>query len=352
MVSLPDQFRKQYGKEGIYAGKSHFRDYWSRDALFACFGALSLGDNEVVGVTLNNFLDHLEKGHVPLRIGSISMKKKLLHLNPGYGAVHSQDKGNNLSIDGNALLLIIAEKYEQQTHKKLDREKLEQVAAWLITNEEDHLLHEGPYSSWEDSLNLSGPRLYTNVLHYRALLAASKLLKDPKYAAHAVQTKLAVRKWWSDTHFTDGPKRQAFMVAGNLLAILFGISDPKQSKAILERLAKRKTVCPPAGFFTITKREGYPLFFWLGMSDYHAATIEWSWLAGAEIAAYRAIGDDTEANRREELLRDLFERSGGVCEVYENDKPLKRLFYKTEMNFAWTMGVLIASRPSTVSILR
>jgi hypothetical protein len=199
---------------------------------------------------------------------------------------------------------------------------------------------------------LTGPRLYTNVCHYRALLAASKLFKDSSYAARAVQTKLALKKWWQGSYFTDGPARDVCMTAGNLLAIVWGIADPKQARAILQRIGERRTVCPPAGFFTPGKGDVARSLRLAGMSDYHASTVEWSWLGALEIAAFRAIGEDMAALKRDAELRDLFERTGDVYEVYENDKPLKRLLYKSEKNFAWTLGILIASQLSSASILR
>ena len=350
MASLPDQFREQYA-DGIRAGSTHFDAVWARDSLFACFGALALKDYDIVRKNLDLLLNNLQDGHVALRIGYKSQLRKYLGLPSGNAAVHNQDKGSNESYDANSLLLVVAEKYEHETLKKLDREKLVQVTGWLDRHDREHLLHEGPYSSWEDSLNLTGPRLYTNVCYYRALAAAAKLFKDPVYATRAVQTKIAVRRWWNGTYFTDGPNRDVCMTAGNLLAILWGIADPQQSRKILEYMSSRKTMMPPASDKPAKKNEVPWYMRLIGLGQYHG-TMEWSWLAAAEIACYHCLGEHDEAYKRDTRLRELIEEYGSAYELWEHDVPVKKLFYKSEKDFSWTMGLLIASQPATLSILR
>src|SRR5476651_109742 len=113
-LSLEERFRKQYGKGGIYAGSSHFHDYWCRDSMFACFGALSIGDYAIVHTVLSRFLDNLRKdGHVAMRIGTKNQVLRYLRLPTSEGIHHAQDKGTNSVYDSNSLLLIIADKYEE-----------------------------------------------------------------------------------------------------------------------------------------------------------------------------------------------------------------------------------------------
>ncbi len=167
--------RRRYGKNGIYAGATHFADYWSRDSLFACLGALALNDFDQVRKTLDHFLAHLDQnGHVPLRIGARSEIRRYLRLPAGYGAVHTQDKGRNESYDGNLLLLIVAQQYEQASGKTLPRELLLRVQQWIDQRDQHGLLHQGPYADWEDSIKHRGVRLYTSVCYYRSLHAAAK----------------------------------------------------------------------------------------------------------------------------------------------------------------------------------
>ncbi len=349
MVSLRDRLRKNYGKDGIYAGSSHFRDYWSRDALFACFGALALKDYAIVRKTLDLFLNNLDDtGHVPLRIGGKNEVLRYLGLPTKQGAWHNQDKGNNPSYDGNALLLIVAQKYEDLSGEKIDRKQLRLVQAWNDTHEKKHLLHEGPYSSWEDSVKHSGARLYTNVCYYRSLLAATSLFNNVTYQRRAENTRKALQRWFNGTYFTDG-KHKHCMVAGNLLAVVWGVADREQANSVLQAIASRQTIVPPAGFWKPTMRDAYIPFFFIHLQDYHGM-MEWSWLAAVEIAAYRVIGNTREANRREKILDTLIRTYKGFHEVYENDKPVSRLVYRSEKHFSWAMGLLLASQH--VDVLR
>ena len=164
--------------------------------MFAAFGALSLGDTDIVGALLNNFLNKLSNdGHVAMRIGTKNQILRYLHLQTSHGAHHSQDKGSNVTYDGNSLLLIIAEKYESLTGITLNREKLRLVAKWLVDQNDDGLLYEGPYASWEDSLKHRGARLYTNVCYYRAQLSQSRLFRDTELAIKALRTKSGIQGW-------------------------------------------------------------------------------------------------------------------------------------------------------------
>lgn len=344
--------RRRYGKQGIYAGATHFADYWSRDALFACLGSLALKDYDQVRATLEHFLAHLDKdGHVPLRIGAKSEVRRYLRLPAGHGAVHSQDKGNNESVDGNSLLLIVAQHYEQACGKRLDRIKLAQVQQWLDKNDHEGLIAQGPYADWEDSIKHQGVRLYTNLCYYRGLIAAAYLFSDERFVARALNTKRAIQLWWNGTHFRDGPQRKTLMTAGNLLAVTWGLASLQQSRAILERIARRNTVCPPAGWWKPGARDVYVPFFLINLRDYHGM-LEWSWLAALEIGAYRIIGEESEALKRESALQQLIDLHGTLYEVYEHDKPVRRLVYRSEREFAWALGILIAAKGEKARYLR
>jgi glycogen debranching enzyme len=343
MISPEEQLRKQYGKRGIYAGSTHFHDYWCRDSMFASLGALSIGDYEIVGKTLNNFLNNLrDDGHVAMRIGSTNQILQYLGFPTKHGVHHRQDKGNNTVYDSNSLLLIVAEKYECLSGDILDRKKIAEVIRWLDEHDRDGLLYERKYASWDDSLKLTGARLYTNVCYYGALTAISEMLNDPVYAERAEKTKSEIQQWWNGSYFSDGTNK-ACMVAGNLLSILWNVASPEQAEKILKHIANRKTITPPAGFWKPTWKDVYLLFFLIHLEDYHGM-MEWSWLSWAEIAAYRKIGDNAEADARTAAMMRQVQRYGTLHEVYKNDKPVRRLIYRSEKDFAWGLGMLLASR--------
>lgn len=336
--------RKQYAARGVYAGASHFRDVWARDAFFASFGSASIGDVSHARDTVQLFLDSMRAdGLIPIRIGAKDEVLNYLGVCFRFGPVYSQDKGRNPAVDPNLLLLILAEAVERAGGKKFNREELARVTAWMVaaTSRSDGLIHQGPYADWEDSIKTPGVRLYTSVCLARALRAAARLLNDASYTKRAVRVEKAVRSWWNGTHFTDGPSEQRLMTAGNLLAIIRGIASKTQARSILKRLARRTTVCPPSGYFTPTTRSVYAPFFLIGLADYHAK-MEWSWLAPLEALAYEKIGMQAEAKRCRAQFDALAAQYGTVHEVYALDKPVHRRFYRSETAFAWAIGIRLA----------
>ena len=283
-----------------------------------------------------------------MRIGTKNQVLRYLRLPTSEGIHHAQDKGTNSVYDSNSLLLIIAEKYEELSASTLGRNKLSQVIGWLDKKDRDGLLYEGKYASWDDSLKHTGSRLYTNVCYYRAMIAAAKLFNDPFYIERAEKTAAKLTQWWNGNYFADGAN-PVCMTGSNLLAILWGIATPEQAVQILAHIDKRHSIVPPAGFWNPGRKDVFLPFFLIHLHDYHGL-MEWSWLAAAEISAYRVIGNETEADLRLQKVLGLIEKYGTLHEVYENDKPVNRLIYKSEKDFAWALGLLVASRahPKTV----
>lgn len=335
--------RAQYALRGVYAGASHFRDVWARDAFFASFGSVSIGDVAHAQDTVQFFLDYMRPdGLIPIRIGAKDQVLNYLKLSFRFGPVYTQDKGSNPAVDPNLLLLILVEAVERAGGERFNRAELKRVADWVTVNlARDGLLHQGPYADWEDSIKTRGPRLYTSVCLARALRAASTLLKDRSYLQRAKRVEDVVQSWWRTSYFTDGPVENRMMTAGNLLAIIWGIATKAQAQAILKRLARRTTTCPPSGYFRPSASSVYTPFFLIGLADYHAS-MEWGWLAPLETLAYEAVGLKSEAARRRRMFDALVHRHGSVCEVYELDKPINRRVYKSERNFAWAIGLRCA----------
>ena len=349
MVSSPTAskyaalLRQQYAPRGVYAGASHFRDVWARDAFFASFGCIGIGEVAHARDTVQFFLDHMRHdGLVPIRIGAKDQVLNYLKLSFRHGAVYTQDKGRNHAVDPNLLLLILADAVERAGGKRFNRAELACVAHWIVARlGADGLLHQGPYADWEDSIKTRGSRLYTSVCLARALRAAATLLNDKTYAKRATTVERAVQSWWTGTYFMDGPCELRFMTAGNLLAIIWGIATKQQAQSILKRLARRTTVCPPSGYFKPSIRSVYAPFFLIGLADYHAS-MEWSWLAPLEALAYDAVGEKIEASHRRERFDALVQKHSSVFEVYEHDVPVNRIVYRSERDFGWAIGIRCA----------
>jgi glycogen debranching enzyme len=344
MASPETELRNRYASRGILAGASHFGDLWARDALFACRGALALGtprDVAAVAATLSTLAAHRRHdGHVPIRVGGYHQVLRYLHLPAGEGARHGEDKRGHDALDGNALWLIVADELARTRPDLVDREAARAIADWLVRSSRRDLLASRGYDDWEDSLRVIGPRLYVNVLLASALDAAARLLRDRSLATRAARTRARILRWWNGTYFSDGPRRNVCMTAGNLLAITTGVASRAQSRIILAHLATRTSVCPPGGLFTPSFRDTYAAFFAIGLSDYHAR-MEWGWLAPLEAMAYVMIGERAEARRRLDAYRRLRDTYGTTHEVYLGDRPVRRLVYRSETAFAWANGMYV-----------
>ena len=70
--------RACYSDLGIYAGKTHFEDYWARDGLYASLGSTAIGDCSQAKKELLLLLSFQKQdGQLPLRIGSNFIITKL-----------------------------------------------------------------------------------------------------------------------------------------------------------------------------------------------------------------------------------------------------------------------------------
>ncbi len=45
-----------FNKDGVFAGKTHFNDFWARDFCFASLGVTAMGDCDIVKKNIENYL--------------------------------------------------------------------------------------------------------------------------------------------------------------------------------------------------------------------------------------------------------------------------------------------------------
>ena len=100
--------REAYNEKGINAGQTHFSDVWVRDSSFAGWGALSLGDTEIVQNFLIHTLDNMnDLGQCPLRIGQKYFLLKYIGIKGPQGPTYIEDKYVSIPMDSNALIIIL-----------------------------------------------------------------------------------------------------------------------------------------------------------------------------------------------------------------------------------------------------
>ncbi|MFT5171391.1 MAG: glycogen debranching enzyme [Candidatus Marinamargulisbacteria bacterium] len=356
-----DTLRDRYTETGILAGKSHFSDIWIRDCCFAAFGSLSVGDLEIVKTSITTILVFMHKsGQVPLRIGQPHILLKFMGFDAKIPkARFKEDKGVSVSTDNNSLLMIVAEQYiSQAKDKEFAKEYFEEfkkVIDWNFTQDRDDdlLIEEGSYAGWADSLKKKGKVLYTNVLHCKAADSFAKicgLVGNEEMQDHYHRLHLRIKDkintlFWNGNYYIDwlDGGTDYFSTDGNVLAILYDIASPDHAKKIQESIVKFKldeTFTARNNFPSYKPRHIYPLFLMINMGDYHNG-LEWLWLGCIDAASKYKIGRKKEAKQLLNRISEKIVEYNGVYEVYEDGKPVKRLFYKSEQFFAWSSGLFV-----------
>ena len=358
---------KCYDRLGIVAGRRHFGDLWARDFLFASWGALVIGDTDIVRTGLITLADStLPSGQLPLRIGcsSLGQVRRLFGLRADEEVrTYAQDKRFSHPQDQNSLFLITLARYLDATgdvsileHCPTDR--LRAICAWNISETRDGLLFGGGYATWQDSVRKPGWTLMNNVLYIESFRALSAILA---YAGETAptewaeceatsRTRLREHLWngqyYSDYH--DGTaRRDIFSLDGNLFAIYWDIVTPDERESILAHLASTNLLHP---FGARTNTPAYRLsevylpYALIGMDDYQNNSFHWLWLGC--LAAMVLARSDREAEAHHTLanIARVIEEYGDVYEVYErHGKPVRRLWYVSEHPFAWSSGFFVAA---------
>jgi glycogen debranching enzyme len=345
--------RNCYRNEGILAGTTHFSDFWARDGLFATFGACEIEDFFIVKKEFELLLEYQKQdGQIPLRIGQKNMILNFLRIkSKRIRARYTEDKKNNVPKDQNSLFIIALWNYLQKTNDiefaKQNYEKIKKTIDWYNT---DELIEEEWYCSWDDNIRRKGKVIYTNALYFKALHdmhKISKLIKEDKnYLEKANKIKEKInQELWNGHYYVDwkdNEKHDYFTACGNLMTIIFGIADKEKAFKIIYFIEKEKL---DEGFTIMNTNKKYKkseksmILRIFGMDDYQDG-MYWIWPGCLDIMARQKAGFKYR-HLMEKMEQKIIEYDN-VYEVYElNGKPVNRLFYKSEQNFAWSSSFFI-----------
>ena len=359
---LKRDLRSCYAKEGIFAGLRHFDDYWARDGFFAGLGALELEDYNIVRKQLNLFSKFQKKdGELPLRVGSYNILSKFMgfkrkrELKPRY----EQDKLGSHAVDPNSLFVNLGYEYYQKTRDiSFLRKKVwsfKKSVDWLLSVSENLLISEKKYGNWADSLKKEGKVFYSNVCFVRSLYCISNILKTVgenklarEYKQLYIEAKNNLEIFWTETDTNTGyyidwisdKKRSYFSTDGNVLAIVWNLTKKKkQILNFMEKNSLNKGFCVKTNFPSYESQFIYPPLKYLGMKDYHNGQ-KWLWLGFLDVVAKYENGKKKKSKRELQKILQIVLKYDNVYEVYEEDgKPVNRLFYKSEVPFAWSSGI-------------
>ncbi|OQB06701.1 MAG: hypothetical protein BWY19_00051 [bacterium ADurb.Bin212] len=354
--------RSCYAAEGILAGKRNFVDFWARDSMFASLGSIALGDTSQVKTNLKLYLKHQKtSGHLPYRIISIDQFLKYLHIKKRFKKPLPNYKNylGDKVVDQNILFPLSAcELLKADYQKEYITElfpHLELSFLWLERQDKnkDGLIEEGYLANWMDHTKKKGQTLINNVLYYGALKQFVELNNQlgncevaARYQQNLEKTAMKIDElFWNEDYYidwVDGRKHHYLDTAGNLLAIIFGLTDASKSKMILERIKQYqgKTFIPKANYPYYKKRIIQPQLFLAGLADYGGYRI---WIGALCALAWHLTGDLTMAHRTLANIAKSINEFGAVYEIYTPyGHPIKRWpAYKNEVPFAWSCGLFV-----------
>jgi glycogen debranching enzyme len=357
-------------KEIVHAGYRNFSESWARDFGFATYGLLTLKQYNPVKETLEAFFWHqTPEGQLPVKLHSISIMSRFLHsffereqpteslLKPKYLSGHGAP-----SLDGQALLVIAALAYAQETGNRNFLEKhwheLSAAMGWLERyrkgSDDDPLLHQGAFADWADSIARRGRVLYTNIVYWKALsemaIAASQLDLQREAVSFYVKAENLLRAinrhfWRSDLgYFVTSDELTQLSSDGNLLAIAWGLAKPEQAESILKVMDEAKMAEPVP---TRVTHPSYPQQLIAlenllgGMASYHT-NASWLWIGAWHIIALVKTGHIEAAKKLVARMLEIIVRDRQVHEVHApNGAPLSSMWYTPEAPLTWNAGMVI-----------
>jgi glycogen debranching enzyme len=357
-------------KEVVHAGYRNFSESWARDFGFAAYGLLALKQYNPVKETLEAFLWHqTREGQLPVKLHSVDVVTRFLHsyfrreqpnevlLKPKYLSGHGAP-----SLDGQALLVIAALAYTQETGNVVFLEKhweeLKLAMKWLehyrTGASGDPLLHQGSFADWADSIARRGRVLYTNVVYWKALsemaIAATRLnlqQEAVQYFVKAENVLRAVNKyfWRNDLgYFVTSDVLTQLSSDGNLLAIAWGLTKREQAESILMVMEAARMAEP------VPTRVTYPSYprqlialenILGGVATYHTSA-SWLWIGAWHIIALVRTGYLEAAQKLVSRILNVIVQDRQVNEVHGmNGKPLSSMWYTSEAPLTWNAGMVI-----------
>jgi GH15 family glucan-1,4-alpha-glucosidase len=366
----PRRLTNSVSKEVVHAGYRNFSESWARDFGFAAYGLLALKQYNPVKETLEAFLWHqTREGQLPVKLHSVGVVTRFLHsyfgreqpnellLKPKYLSGHGA-----ASLDGQALLVIAALAYTQETGNVVFLEKhweeLKLAMKWLENYRTgvsgDPLLHQGSFADWADSIARRGRVLYTNVVYWKALsemaIAATRLnlrQEAVHYFVKAENVLRAINKdfWRNDLgYFVTSDVLTQLSSDGNLLAIAWGLTKPEQAESILMVMEAARMAEP------VPTRVTYPSYprqlialenILGGMATYHTSA-SWLWIGAWHIIALVRTGNLDSAQKLVSRILQVVVQDRQVNEVHApNGKPLSSRWYTPEAPLTWNAGMVI-----------
>jgi GH15 family glucan-1,4-alpha-glucosidase len=227
---------------------------------------------------------------------------------------------------------------------------------WLqsFTGRQDHLIHQGAYADWADSIARRGAVLYTNVVYWQALQRMATLADELGYPGEARLYRESATRLKQDLNqqlwlpqagfFATNAEYANLSSAGNLLAVAWGLASEAQSHTILDAIAAAGMTAP------VPTRAAYPAYRRQdialenrlgGLANYHTEGA-WLWIGAWHLVALCRLGRLAEAQVLLGRIVAVVTRDQQIHEVYGPDgQPLSSFWYTSEAPLTWNAGMLV-----------
>lgn len=248
---------------GFLASQGRPDCIWNRDGSFVCLGAMLTGNKELIATAKRTLITLQEK---QTQLGQLP---NAVYIDP--------PKINYYAVDATAWWIIAVDCVWRMTgdNEFLEsmRDSVEKAITWLNyqTIDLSDLIISPPAADWMDSsLQRWGKVFYNNILYYKALLCANKILgntgKQKSVAIDKIKAWINLLFWptqlvtewisgWGSEFYEDAidPNREHYLnylsfesydtrcdVTANCLAILWDIADEEKRDKILEYITDRQ----------------------------------------------------------------------------------------------------------------
>jgi len=286
-------------EHGLFAsgGKKGYRGVWARDSMISLIGA------SVIKPAKPDFIQEQFKKSL-ITLGKHQSKHGQIP-NAVYKFEKTKPKVDYLSIDSSLWFIIghcIYKKRFGGNLFKRYRKNIEKATTWLSYQviSEDITLEQLPTTDWQDAFpHKYGDTINTQALYYQVLNMIGKKKQAEKLKQEVNETgdlKLWDKKFYYAYRWKNHNKYKEigdwFDSLGNLLAIIFGLADNKESGQIL-RYIKNKEInlpYPVKSIYPVIKKgsrywQGYYLDCEAGKPNHYLNGGIWTYIGGFYVLA-------------------------------------------------------------------